>query len=123
MELRPIRTEVDYEAVLAEIDTLLDAQEGSPEEERLELLSILAEAWESEHHPIGPPDPVEAIKFVMEQNGLARKDLEPYIGPRSRVSDILNRQRPLSLKMIRSLSEGLGIPAEVLIRESPLVVS
>ena len=121
METRPIRTESDYEAVLAEIDTLLDAKEGSPEEERLELLSILVEVWEEEHYSIGPPDPIDAIQFVMEQNGLKRKDLEPYIGPRSRVSDVLNRHRPLSLKMIRKLSKGLGIPAEILIRESALV--
>ena len=121
METRPIRSESDYEAVLAEIDTLLDAKEGSPEEERLELLSVLVEVWEDKHYSIGPPDPIDAIQFVMEQNGLKRKDLEPYIGPRSRVSDVLNRQRPLSLKMIRKLSEGLGIPAEILIRESALI--
>jgi HTH-type transcriptional regulator/antitoxin HigA len=122
MDIRPIRTEADYEAVLEEIDTLLDAREGSPQEERLELLSILVEAWEDEHYPIGPPDPIEAIKFMMEQNGLTRKDLESYIGPRPRVADVLNRQRPLSLKMVRKLHDGLGIPAEILIREpSPVL--
>lgn len=117
METKPIRTEADYEAVLEEIDTLLDAKPGSPEEDRLELLSILVEAWEDEQYPIGPPDPIEAIKFMMEQKGLSRKDLEPYIGPRSRVSDVLNRKRPLSLNMIRKLSTELGIPADILIRE------
>lgn len=122
MDIRPIRTETDYEAVLEEIDTLLDAKEGSPQEERLELLSILVEVWEDEHYPIGPPDPIDAIKFMMVQNGLTRKDLEPYIGPRPRVADVLNRRRPLSLKMIRKLNDGLGIPAEILIREpSPVL--
>ena len=122
MDIRPIRTEADYEAVLKEIDTLLDAKDGSPEEERLELLSILVEVWEDEHYAIGPPDPIEAIKFMMAQNGLTRKDIEPYIGPRSRVADVLNRQRPLSLKMIRKLNDGLGIPAEILIREPSQVL-
>lgn len=118
MDIRPIKTEADYESALEEIDTLLDAKEGSSQEERLELLSILVEVWEDEHYPIGPPDPIEAIKFMMKQNGLTRKDLEPYIGPRSRVADVLNRQRPLSLKMIRKLHDNLGIPAEILIRET-----
>jgi HTH-type transcriptional regulator / antitoxin HigA len=118
MEIRPIRTEADYQAVMAEIDQLLDAEDGSNEEDRLEVLSILAEAWEDEHHAIDPPDPVAAIEFRMEQQGLTRKDLERYLGQRQHVSDILNRKRPLSLKMIRSLNQGLGIPAEVLIRET-----
>lgn len=122
MDIRPIRTEADYEAVLEEIDTLLDAKEGSLQEERLELLSILIEVWEDAHYPIGSPDPIEAIEFMMAQNGLTRKDLEPFIGPRSRVADVLNRQRPLSLKMIRKLHDGLGIPAEILIRESSPVL-
>ena len=117
MDIRPIRTEANYEAALEEIDTLLDAKEGSPQEERLELLSILVEVWEDEHYPIEPPDPIEAVKFMMAQNGLTRKDLEPYIGPKPRVADVLNRRRPLSLKMIRKLNKGLGIPAEILIRE------
>lgn len=118
MEIRPIRTETDYEAVLAEIEDLLDAEEGSLEEDRLEVLSILAEAWEDRHHPIDPPDPIAAIEFRMEQQGLSRKDLEVYLGRRQRVADVLNRKRPLSLPMIRRLHEGLGIPAEVLIRET-----
>ena len=115
MEIKPIKTETDYQAVLAEIDTLLDVPEGSPEEDRLEVLSILVEAWEDKHYPIDAPDPIEAIKFRMEQQGLTRKDLEPYIGQRQRVADVLNGKRPLSLAMIRKLHQGLGIPAEVLI--------
>ena len=82
------------------------------------MLIILAEAWEDKHHPIDPPDPIEAIKFRMEQQGLSRKDLEAYLGRRQRVADVMNRKRPLSLDMIRKLNEGLGIPAEVLIRKT-----
>ena len=118
MDIRPIKTEDDYKAALAEIDTLLDVPEGSPAEDRLELLSILVEAWEAEHYPIDLPDPVEAIKFRMEQQGLTRKDIEAYLGSRQRVSDVLNRKRGLSLNMVRKLSQGLGIPAEVLIQET-----
>lgn len=119
MEIKPIKTEEEYQAALVEIDLLLEVEEGSPEEERLELLSILVEAYEDRHYPIDPPDPIEAIEFHMEQNGLTRKDLETYIGPRQRVADVLNHKRSLSLKMIRKLHRGLGIPAEILIRESP----
>jgi HTH-type transcriptional regulator/antitoxin HigA len=117
--VRPIRTEADYDAALAEIDRLLDAAEGSAGAERLELLSILVEAYEEVHHPIDPPDPVDAIHFRMEQQGLTRRDLEPYVGSRARVSEILNRQRPLTLAMIRRLHRGLGIPAEALIQAPP----
>jgi HTH-type transcriptional regulator/antitoxin HigA len=117
--VRPIRTEADYEAALAEIDHLLDATEGSAEAERLELLSILVEAYEEVHHPIDPPDPIDAIRFRMEQQGLSRRDLEAYIGSRARVSEILNRQRPLTLAMIRRLHRGLGIPADSLIQTLP----
>lgn len=117
MEIRPIKTEADYEAALAEIDTLLEAAPGAPETDRLEVLSLLVEAWEDAHYPIEAPDPVEAILFYMEQNDLSRKDLEPFIGDRARVADVLNRKRPLSLSMIRRLNAGLGIPAEVLIKE------
>lgn len=117
MEIRPIKTEADYEAALAEIDTLLEAAPGAPETDRLEVLSLLVEAWEDIHYPIEAPDPVEAILFYMEQNDLTRKDLEPFIGDRARVADVLNRKRPLSLSMIRRLNAGLGIPAEVLIKE------
>lgn len=117
MEIKPIKTETDYEAALAEINTLLEAVPGTPETDRLEVLSLLVEAWEDVHYPIEAPDPVEAILFYMEQNDLTRKDLEPFIGDRARVADVLNRKRPLSLSMIRRLHAGLGIPAEVLIKE------
>ena len=114
--LKPIRTEADYDAVMAEIDGLLDAPAGSAAAERLELLSILVEAYEDAAHPLDPPDPVDAIRFRMEQQGLTRRELEPFIGSRARVSEVLNRQRPLTLAMIRRLHRGLGIPAESLIQ-------
>lgn len=116
MELKPIRTQADYKAALRTISSLLDAPEGSREAGMLEVLSILVEAYEEEHHPVDPPDPIEAIKFRMEQVGLTRRDLEPYLGSRARVSEVLNRKRPLSVEMIRRLNAGLGIPAEILIR-------
>ena len=117
MEINPIKTAADYVSVLEEITGLLDVQENSGEEDRLEVLSILVEAWEDKHHPIDPPDPVEAIKFRMDQQELSRSDMEAYLGKRQRVADVLNRKRPLSLTMIRRLNKGLGIPAEILIRE------
>ena len=116
MELKPIRTQADYKAALKTITSLLDAPEGSKEAGMLEVLSVLVEAYEEEHHPVDPPDPIEAIKFRMEQMGLSRRDLEPYLGSRARVSEVLNRKRPLSVEMIRRLHAGLGIPAETLIR-------
>ena len=115
-DLRPIRTEADYEAALAQIEALMDAAPGTPAHDRLEVLSILVEAYEAEHHPIPLPDPISAIEFHMERLGLTRKDLTPYIGSRGRVSEIMNRRRPLTLRMIRNLEEGLGIPAEILIQ-------
>ena len=117
MKPKVLKTQEDYEAALAHIETLLDAKPGTPKEEELELFAVLIENYEDEHFPIGLPDPVEAIKFRMEQGGLTRKDLIPYIGSASKVSEVLNRKRPLSLKMIRKLHEGLGIPAEVLLQE------
>lgn len=120
MNIKPIRTDQDYRAALTQIEGLLDAEEGSPEEDRLEVLSILVEAWEDRHYPIDPPDPIAAIEFRMDQQGLTRKDLEIYLGQRQRVADVLNRRRSLSLPMIRRLNEGLGIPAETLIRETPI---
>lgn len=116
--LHPIRTEKDYEAALKEIERLmdLDPEPGSPLMDRLELLAILVEDYEGKHHPIpAPDDPVEVLLFYMEKNGLSRKDLETYLGNRARVSDVLNRKRSLSLAMIRRLSAGLGIPADLLI--------
>ena len=115
-EIRPIRSETDYEAALAEVERLWGAHSGTPEGDRLDVLATLIDAYESEHHPIDPPDPIEAIKFRMEQQGLTRKDLEPMIGTRTRVAEVLNRKRNLSIGMIRRLHKGLGIPAEVLIQ-------
>ena len=116
VDIQPIRTETDYEAALAQIEALMDAAPGTSAHDRLEVLSILVEAYEAEHHPIPLPDPIGAIEFHMERLGLTRKDLTPYIGSRGRVSEIMNRKRPLTLRMIRNLEEGLGIPAEILVR-------
>jgi HTH-type transcriptional regulator/antitoxin HigA len=117
METKILKTEADYEAALARIEELMDAASNSPEEEELDLLALLVEKFEEEHYPIDLPDPVEAIQFRMEQEGLSRKDLIPYIGSQSKVSEVLNYKRPLSITMIRALHEGLGIPAEVLLQE------
>jgi HTH-type transcriptional regulator/antitoxin HigA len=116
MEIKPIRTEVDYEAALQEIERLFDATPGTPDGDRLDILTTLVEAYEEKHFAILLPGPVEALEYYMESRGLTRKDLEPYIGSRARVSEVLNRRRPLSLAMIRKLNTSLGIPAEVLIR-------
>jgi HTH-type transcriptional regulator/antitoxin HigA len=115
-ELRPIRSEADHVAALDEIERLWGAAAGTPEGDRLDVLATLVEAYEERHHPMDPPDPIEAILFRMEAQGLTRKDLEPFIGSRARVSEVLNRQRSLSIEMIRCLHDGLGISAEVLIR-------
>jgi HTH-type transcriptional regulator / antitoxin HigA len=117
-ELKPIRSESDYENAMAEVEQLWGAKSGTPDGDRLDILVTLIEAYEDEHHPIDPPDPIEAIKFRMEQQGLSRKDLEPMIGTRTRVSEVLNRKRGLSIGMIRRLHQHLGISAEVLIRPS-----
>jgi HTH-type transcriptional regulator/antitoxin HigA len=121
MEIRPIRTEADYQAALAEIDSLFDAAPHTPEGDRLDVLATLVEAYEEQHYSLPAPDPIEAIKYYMESRGLSRRDLEPYIGSRARVAEVLNRKRPLSLEMIRRLHTGLGIAAESLIQ--PYVVS
>jgi HTH-type transcriptional regulator/antitoxin HigA len=115
-EIKPIRTEADYEAALAEIEQLFEAVPHTPEGDRLEVLTMLVEAYEEKHHPIPLPDPIEAIFYYLESRGLSRRDLEPYLGSRARVSEVLNRKRPLSLEMIRRLNNGLKIPAEVLIQ-------
>jgi HTH-type transcriptional regulator/antitoxin HigA len=120
MTIKPIHTEAEYQAALAQIEASWDAVDGSEAAEQLEVLSMLVEAYEKQHYPIEAPDPIEFLNYVMETRGLARKDLEPYIGPRGRVSDIMNRVRPLSLEMIRRLSSGLGLPASVLIQDYPL---
>ncbi|SBT07241.1 Transcription regulator with HTH domain [Candidatus Accumulibacter aalborgensis] len=120
MMIKPIHTEADYQSALAAIESLWDAPEGSAEADQLEVLSMLVEAYEKTAFSIQPPDPVDFLGYVMETRGLTRKDLEPYIGPRGRVSDILNRVRPLTLEMIRRLAAGLKLPASVLIQEYPL---
>lgn len=117
-ELKPIRTRADYDRALAEVERLWGAKSGTPEGDRLDILATLIDAYEAEHYPMDPPDPIEAIKFRMEQQGLTRKDLEPLIGTRTRVAEILNRKRSLSIGMIRRLHDHLGISAEVLIRPS-----
>lgn len=114
--LRPIRNEEDYETALEEIEVLWDAEPDTPEADRLDILVMLVEAYEAEHYPIPDPDPIEMILHVMEARGLTRRDLEPFLGSRARVSEILNRRRPLSLEMIRKLHSGLGIPADVLVQ-------
>lgn len=120
VEVRPIRTDEDYEAALAEVEHLMGAGPGTPEGDRLDVLVTLVEAWETEHHAIEPPDPIALIRFVMEQRGLDRADLEPMLGARGRVSEILSRRRPLTLPMIRRLQAGLGLPADILVRPYPL---
>lgn len=116
MKAKILKTEADYEAALAYIDTLMDAAPDSPEEEDLSLFSLLVEQYEREHYPISPPDPVDAILFRMDQEGLTRADLVPYIDSQSKVSEVLSRKRPLSITMIRKLHEGLGIPAAALLQ-------
>ncbi len=118
VEIKPIRSKADYERALAGIARLWGAGAGTPEGDRLDLLATLVDAYEAQHYPIDPPDPIEAIKFRMEQQALTRKDLEPLIGTRTRVAEVLNRKRSLSISMIRRLHEKLGISAEVLIRPS-----
>ena len=120
MELKPVRTEAEYREALAEIERLWDAPETGPEADRLEVLALLVEAYEKAHYPIEAPDPVAFLEYVMDSRGLTRRDLEPYIGPRGRVADIMNRTRPLTVAMIRRLSAGLGLPADVLIQPYPL---
>ena len=118
MNIRPIKSEADYSAALKEIEDLFDAAPNTPEGDRLEVLATLVEAYEEKHYSIPAPAPVEAILYFMESRGLTRRDLEPYIGNRARVSEILNRKRPLSLKMIQRLHAGLRIPAEALLQPS-----
>jgi HTH-type transcriptional regulator/antitoxin HigA len=114
--LKPIRSKADYEAAMAEIERLWGARSGTPEGDRLDILATLVDAYENEHYPMDPPDPIEAIKFRMEQRGLTRKDLAGILGSRTRVAEVLNRRRDLSINMIRRLHEKLGISVEVLIR-------
>jgi HTH-type transcriptional regulator/antitoxin HigA len=119
MEIKPIKNEADYQAALKEIELLFDAAPDTPEGDRLEVLTTLVEAYEERRYAIPLPDPIEAILYHMESRGLTRRDLEPYIGSRARVSEVLNRKRPLTMEMIRNLHNGIGIPAEVLIQPYP----
>jgi HTH-type transcriptional regulator/antitoxin HigA len=114
--LKPIRSESDYQAALVEIERLWGARLGTPEGDRLEVLATLIDAYEAQQDPMDPPDPIGAIRFRMEQQGLTRKDLERVLGSRTRVSEILNRKRNLSIAMIRRLHAELGISADILIR-------
>ncbi len=116
--LKPIRTKADYERAFSDAEHLWGAKSGTREGDRLDVLATLIDAYEAEHYPMDPPDPVEAIKFRMEQLGLSRKDLEPFIGTRTRVAEVLNRKRSLSIGMIRRLHKHLGISADVLIQPS-----
>ncbi len=118
MKAKILKTEAEYEAALAYIETLMHAAPGSPEEEELSLFTLLVEQYERAHYPIDPPDPIDAILFRMDQEGRTRADLVPYIGSQSKVSEVLRRKRPLSITMIRNLHEGLNIPAATLIQPS-----
>ncbi len=116
MDITPIKTRRDYRHALKQIEGLMTAKRGTPEGDCLDVLATLVEAWERRHYPIDLPDPVEAIKYHMDQNGLQPRDLIPFIGSRNRVHEVLNRRRSLTLKMIWRLHDGLGIPAESLIK-------
>ena len=115
--IKPIKTEADYDAALEQISLLMDAKAGTPEADELEVLATLVECYEAEHYPINLPDPIAAIRFRMEQEDLSQRDLIPYIGSRSKVSEVLSGKRPLTLQMMRSLHQHLGIPADVLLQE------
>lgn len=117
-EMKPIRTEADYDAALEEVAALWGSASGTPKGDRLDVMATLIDVYEAKHHAMDPPDPVEAIKFRMEQQGMTRKDLEDIIGTRTRIAEVLNRKRSLSIGMIRRLHDRLGISAEVLIQPS-----
>ncbi len=119
MEIKPIRTEQDYQDALQEIERIFDAQPNTPEGDRLDILVTLVEKYEQERYPIDAPDPVVALEYFMESRGLSRADLEAYIGGSGRISEILSYKRPLTLRMIRKLHYELGVPAEALLREVP----
>ena len=123
MNLRPIKTEDDYRAALAEIEGIFQAAPEPPEGDRLDILTLLVEAYEEQHYPIPPPSPLDALEYHLESRGLTRRDLEPYLGSRARVTEVMNRRRGLTIDMIRRLHQGLGISAEVLIQPYPLVKS
>lgn len=120
LAIKPIQSEADYKRALRDIDALFDAQPGTPEGDELDVLVTLVEAYEAVHHPIDSPDPIALIEFAMEQRGADRADLEHMIGPRGRVSEVLNRKRPLTIAMIRKLNEEWNLPADVLVQPYPL---
>ena len=123
MSVYPIKNETDYDHALAEIEVLFAAQPNTPESDRLEVLTTLVEAYEQKYYPVPPPDPIDALLYHLESRGLSHQDLEPYIGNRVRVEEVLNRQRTLTVAMIRRLHQGLGISAEILIQSYPLARS
>lgn len=116
MDIQPIKTSADYEAALREIEHLMDAEKDTPDGDRLDILVTLVEAYEAKHYPIGEPDPIEAILHRMDALGITRKDLESLLGTRGRVSEVLGRKRPLTMTMIRNLTQALHIPADILIQ-------
>lgn len=118
MDVKPIKTNRDYRRALKAVEGLMNAKRGTLEGDRLDILVTLVEAWEAKHYPLDLPDPVAAIEYHMEQKGLKPGDLVPYIGSRNRVYEVLNRKRPLTLRMVWRLHKGLGIPAESLIKVS-----
>ncbi|MBI4190898.1 MAG: transcriptional regulator [Betaproteobacteria bacterium] len=120
MKLRPIRTQREHQMALREAEALWNAPAGSPAADRLEVLTLLIEAYERQRYPIADPDPIDFLRHVMKARELSRKDLEPFIGSRARVAEVLNRVRPLTLDMIRRLAAGLNIPADVLVRDYKL---
>lgn len=123
MDIHPIKTEADHQAALREVSSYFEnePEPGSQAGDRFDILLTLIESYEAKHHPIEAPDPIEAIKYLMEAKGLDRKDLTPILGSRQRVHEILERKRPLSMQHIRKLHDSLGIPAEILIKPYPLV--
>lgn len=120
MKIRPIRTKADHRWALKEVERLWDAEPGTPDGDRVDVLVTLIEAYEAEHFPIPAPDPIAAIEFMLGQKGLTRRDLEPAIGSRGRVSEVMTRKRPLTLPMVRALSKLLQIPTEILAQAYPL---
>jgi len=123
MELRMIRNQREYRAALKQAEALWDSPDGSPNAERLEVVALLIEAYERKRYPVADPDPIDFLLHVMESRGLTRKELEPMIGSRARVAEVLNRVRPLTLEMIRRLAAGLDVPADVLIRHYELATA
>jgi HTH-type transcriptional regulator/antitoxin HigA len=120
MQVKPIKNNKDYEMALHRIEGLMDAREGTPESDELDVLSTLVEAYEEVHYPISAPDPIAAIEHCMEALNLDRKDLEKMLGSKSKVSEVLNKKRKLSMEMVRSLNKRMGIPADILIRDYKL---